>query len=135
MDLHGLKPWSDIPELQHASGIAEYTTSFDLPLQWSEADGAMLSLGSVSDSFELSVNGRKVPIDQLSAQADIGTELKAGTNTIVVRVATTLNNRLASIDEDVRARGLIQPYGLMGPVILRPYRQMQVFPLSSQPRP
>jgi hypothetical protein len=134
IDLPGLKPWFDIPELQHASGIAEYSTSFDLPLQWSKADGAMLSLGNVSDSFELSVNGHKVPIDQLSAQADIGTDLKAGTNTIVVRVATTLNNRLAAIDEDVRARGLIQPYGLMGPVILQPYRQMQVFPLSSQPQ-
>jgi hypothetical protein len=133
-ELQGLKPWSDIPELQYASGIAEYATTFDLPSQWSKSDGAILTLGSVSDSFELSVNGRKVPIDQLSAQADIGTDLKPGTNTLVVRVATTLNNRLAAIDPDVRARGLIQPYGLMGPVILRPYRQMQVFPLLSQPR-
>jgi beta-glucosidase len=43
------------------------------------------------------------------------------------RVATTLNNRLASIDPDVEARGLVQRYGLIGPVLVRPYRDIQVF--------
>lgn len=123
----GLKPWPDIPELQHSSGVGEYTTTFDLPARWTKSDGAILSLGKVFDSFELSVNGRKIPIDQLSAQADVGPYLKAGHNVVAVRVATTLNNRLAMIDDEVHARGLVQPYGLVGPVILRPYREIVVF--------
>ena len=122
-----LKPWPEIPELQHAAGIGEYTTTVDLPASWSKSDGAMLSLGKVFDSFVLTVNGRRVPINQLSAQADAGPYLKAGRNVIAIRVATTLNNRLTALDDEVRARGLIQPYGLVGPVILQPYREMAVF--------
>ena len=68
------------------------------------------------------MNGRTIPIDQISAEGDIGPYLKAGPNTIAVRVATTLNNRLAKIDEDVANRGLVQPYGLVGPVRLIPLR-------------
>jgi hypothetical protein len=45
----------------------------------------------------------------------------------MVRVATTLNNRLAVIDEDVRKRGLVQPYGLAGPVRLTPYAMTTVW--------
>jgi hypothetical protein len=93
-----------------------------------------LNLGEVSDSFELWVNGRAVPINQLSAQADIGPYLKAGRNTLTVRVATTLNNRLANLDRDVEARGIVQRYGLIGPVLLRPYQDMKVFGPSHPPR-
>ena len=53
--------------------------------------------------------------------------LPAGRNTITVRVATTLNNRLARIDDDVANRGLVQPYGLVGPVRLMPYRTATVW--------
>jgi hypothetical protein len=81
----------------------------------------MLSLGEVFDTFTLTVNGRMISIDQIGAESDIGAYLKAGRNTIEVRVATTLNNQLAKIDSDVANRGLVQPYGLVGPVRLTPY--------------
>ena len=122
-----LKPWPEIPALQNASGLGTYTTTFDLPAAWSTANGAMLSLGEVFDTFTLTVNNRAVPIDQISAEADVGPYLKAGSNTIAVRVATTLNNRLAKIDDDVANRGLVQPYGLVGPVLLTPYGQAVVW--------
>ena len=80
-----------------------------------------MSLGEVFDTFTVTVNGRTMPIDQISAEGDAGPYLRAGKNTIVVRVATTLNNRLAKIDDDVANRGLVQPYGLVGPVRLTPY--------------
>jgi hypothetical protein len=128
VDLLGLKPWLNIAQLQHSSGVGQYSTTFDLPVRWTSADGATLSLGKILDSFELSINGQRVPIDQLSAEVDAGPYLKAGRNVLSVRVATTLNNRLALIDDDVRARGVVQSYGLIGPVILRPYREIVVFP-------
>ena len=53
--------------------------------------------------------------------------MKAGKNTLVVRVATTLNNRLAKIEEEVANRGLVQPYGLVGPVKVTPYASTVVW--------
>jgi hypothetical protein len=131
LDLQGLKAWPEIPALQNASGIGTYTTTVDLPAGWTSAHGAVLSLGEVFDTFTLTVNGKGVPIDQISAEADLGPYLKAGRNTIAVRVATTLNNRLAKLDAAVAARGLVQPYGLVGPVVLTPYGQATVW---TQPR-
>ena len=121
LDLEGLKPWPEIPALQNVSGLGTYATAFDLPATWSSANGAILSLGEVFDTFTVTLNGQPIPIDQISAEGDVGPYLKAGHNTIVVRVATTLNNRLAKIDDDVASRSLVQPYGLIGPVRLTPY--------------
>jgi hypothetical protein len=120
ISLTELKPWPAIPDLQHASGLAKYTTTFDLPASWTPSTAATLTLGEVFDSFTLTVNGQPVPIDQLSAEAEIGPYLKPGRNTLSVRVATTLNNRLANLDADVAGRGLVQGYGLVGPVVLTP---------------
>ena len=126
VELKGLKPWPEIPALEHASGMGTYTTTVDLPTDWTSANGAMLSLGEVFDTFTLTVNGKEVPVEQISTEADIGPYLKAGANTIAVRVTTTLNNRLFVLDENVARRGLVQNYGLVGPVVLLPYGQATV---------
>ena len=110
------------------SGLGTYTSGFDLPAGWTAANGANLRLGEVFDTFTVSVNGQAVSFDPISAEGDIGPYLKAGRNTITVRVATTLNNRLAKLDEDVANRGLSQPYGLIGPVVLTPYGRATVWP-------
>lgn len=127
MTLEGLKPWPEIPQLANVSGLGTYTTTVDLPAGWTAANGAWLNLGEVFDTFTLTVNGKAVSIDQLAAATDIGPYLKAGRNSITVRVATTLNNRLAKIDEAVANRGLVQPYGLTGPVVLTPYSEATVW--------
>jgi hypothetical protein len=119
LDVTGLKAWPDIPQLAYASGIGTYTTSFTLPQSWN-GQGATINLGQVVDSFTLAVNGHPVGIDQISATADIGQYLKPGVNTIQVRVATTLNNRLYQLDTSVQKRGLLQNYGLLGPVVISP---------------
>lgn len=116
-----------IPALHNASGLGTDTTTFELPATWTSAHGATLSLGGVFDTFTVTVNGRTIPIDQISAKRNIGSSLKAGRNTITVRVATTLNNRLARSDDDVANRGLVQPYGLVGPVQLLPYGTAMVW--------
>ena len=127
VELDGLKAWPQIPALQNASGIGTYTTTFELPSTWNGANGAVLSLGEVFDTFTVTVNGQAVALDQIGAEGEIGPYLKAGKNTLEVRVATTLNNRLAQIDDEVKARGLIQPYGLVGPARLTPYGKATVW--------
>jgi hypothetical protein len=121
VDIEGLKPWPKIPALKDVSGVGTYTASFEVPSDWKSGYGALLTLGEVFDSFTLSVNGKNVPINQISAAAEVGPYLHAGSNTIEVRVATTLNNRLSSLDPDVAKRDLIQGYGLIGPVVLMPH--------------
>ncbi|MBI4944354.1 MAG: hypothetical protein HY830_26735 [Actinobacteria bacterium] len=125
--LTSLKAWPDIPELANASGVGTYTTTVTLPASWDATHGATLDLGRVTDTFTLAVNGQTVAVDQISAQADVGNLLHAGSNTIVVRVATTLGNRLFALDAAVRNRGVVQEYGLVGPVVLTPYRQAVVW--------
>jgi alpha-L-rhamnosidase/Glycosyl hydrolases family 2, sugar binding domain len=118
LDIDGLKPWTEIPQLQNVSGIGTYTSTIDLPANWKPTSTATLRLGEVFDSFQLTINGKLVPINQISATADISKYLKPGANTLQVRVATTLNNRLSDLDPDVKKRNLVQKYGLIGPVTL-----------------
>jgi len=121
LNIEGVKPWPQIPSLKDVSGIGTYTASVNLPSDWKIGTGARLTLGEVFDSFKLSVNGNDVPVNQISATVEVGPYLHAGVNTLSVRVATTLNNRLSSLDAAVAKRGLIQDYGLIGPVVLAPH--------------
>lgn len=121
IDLDGLKPWPRIPQLKDVSGIGTYASSVNLPSGWKTGTGARLDLGEVFDSFTLSVNGSDIPLNQISATAEVGPYLHAGANTLAIRVATTLNNRLSSLDAVVAKRGLVQEYGVIGPVMLTPH--------------
>lgn len=129
VDISALKSWPDIPELRDASGVGTYTARITLPSEWDASHGATISLGQVTDTFMLTVNGQAIGIDQVSSICDISPYLKPGDNEISVRVATTLNNRLAVLDAAVKGRGVIQNYGLIGPVVVTPYRQAIVWPI------
>jgi hypothetical protein len=125
--LGGLKSWPNIPELKDASGTGVYTTTVTLPATWDASHGATISLGQVTDTFTLTVNGHTTQVDQVSATADISPYLKAGANTVTVTVATTLNNRLFALDTAVKNRGVIQQSGLVGPVVVSPYRTATIW--------
>jgi len=126
LDLPRLLPWPDVPSLQDVSGVATYSTVFTLPSTWGGSLGARLELGEVFDSFTVQLNGRSLPpVNQLSAEGDVTRYLKPGRNELVVRVATTLRNRLRTLDQTQGARPR-QPYGLIGPVRLQPYREMPI---------
>jgi hypothetical protein len=127
VDLSTLQAWPDIPALQNASGVGSYRTTFALPAGWDGSYGATLSLGQVTDTFRVTVNGQAVAVDQISGSIDVGPYLRAGENTLEVRVATSLNNRLFALDQTVRNRGVVQAYGLVGPVVVAPYRQAVVW--------
>ena len=126
LELDGLKSWPDIPELETASGVGTFSTDFDLPETWDDTYGAYIELGQVVDSFKMWVNGREVKVNQINPVADISSCLAAGKNRIKVRVSTTLNNTLSTLNEDVADRGIIQEYGLAGPVMVHPYRIMSL---------
>ena len=123
----GLQAWPDIPELASASGIGTYTTTLTLPSDWSAANGATISLGQVTDTVTMKVNGEAVEVNQLSATADLGDLLRPGANQLEIVVATTLQNRLAQLNPATfyNTRG-IQENGLVGPVVVTPYATVKV---------
>ncbi|WP_216586223.1 glycosyl hydrolase [Streptomyces brasiliscabiei] len=124
LDLDQLSPWSDIPGLRDVSGIGTYTTTVRL----GRPDGAWLDLGRVTDTFQVTVNGRRLPPpDQISHRLDLAGHLREGANTITVRVATPLRNRLRVTDGFPGQAGMPrQEYGLIGPVSLVPYREAPI---------
>ena len=122
VQLDGLLPWSQVPQLQDSSGVGRYTATVDLNDAWRGAAGAVLDLGSVNDTFRVWVNGHRVPpAGVLSTTADVGSLLKPGRNVIEVEVATSLINRLRTVTPSIYGIAARQAYGLLGPVRLTPY--------------
>lgn len=84
------------PDVRHFSGIATYDTHFTLPATAVAADRqVLLDLGAVHDLAEVSVNGRVVAtLWQPPCLSDISAFVRAGENTLTVRVANRWTNRL-----------------------------------------
>ncbi|WP_330285580.1 glycosyl hydrolase [Streptomyces sp. NBC_00576] len=125
--LDALLPWSQIAELADSAGIGRYRTTVTLPADWTSAHGAYLELGTVSDTFRVTVNGtRLAPADRLHPVVDLGGHLRRGSNAIEIEVATPLINRLRASRPSVFGTATRQAYGLSGPVRLVPYVQAEV---------
>ncbi len=138
-----LEDWRNIQGLQYSSGTGTYTTTVDVPSAWlSRSRGVELDLGTIWGSFQAYVNAKlatpQATTDQQFdaswlavppsiAPVDITRLLHPGTNQITVVLATTLKN--AVVGEALKgnpaggagAAPTTQPYGLKGPVLLRPF--------------
>lgn len=132
-----LPSWRDVTspvDLSQSSGVGTYTTTVELPATWKAAtDGAYLALGAVLDSASVTVNGTSVVVDQADRdRIDLGKNLRPGTNTIVVRVATTMFNAVRKSGDSNYQLPAWQEAGLRGPVVLSPYRDTAI-PVSTTP--
>ncbi|MEV0738643.1 glycosyl hydrolase [Streptomyces sp. NPDC050549] len=127
LTLDALLPWSQLPELADVGGIGRYRTTLTLPDTWTSGTGALLELGSVSDTCRVTVNGTRLdPVDRLNPVVDLGGQLHRGANNIEIEVATPLFNRLRVSNAAVFGTSARQNYGLVGPVRLTPYVQRTV---------
>lgn len=125
----------DAPSMAQVSGIGTYTTTFTLPEGWTDANGAYLQIGSTNGSIvQVFVNGEKAPgVDTRTLRTDISDLLVEGENTIEVKLATTLTNRMIERDyqnNDSRWTEefpTVQDYGMTGEVSIVPYTVAQVF--------
>jgi hypothetical protein len=121
-----LPSWREITgavDLSTSSGIGTYTTAVELPATWRNTDGAYLALGDALDTATVTVNGTAVVVNQSDrGRIDLGRTLHPGTNTIAVRVASTMFNAVRITgDSNYQIPGW-QRAGLIGPVVLTPYR-------------
>ncbi|CAL9394626.1 hypothetical protein SUDANB145_01337 [Streptomyces sp. enrichment culture] len=114
-----LPDWQNIAGLEDRSGTSTYTTTVSLDASVVKNGGATLDLGTVNGTYTVEVNGRALPQANLvdPSSVDLTGHVKSGRNTIEVRVATLLGNA---------AYGTKQSYGLVGPVVVRPYAQQTV---------
>jgi len=95
-----LIPWKDIPSVgPTVSGVGTYTTTFELPAGWSDANGAYLDIETLCRNIAyVWVNGeRAAGLDVATCKVDVSGLLKPGVNTIKVEVASTLRNRMINL--------------------------------------
>jgi hypothetical protein len=122
-----LKDWRDFPAVTGESGVGTYTASTVLDEGWraDEDDGMWLNLGRVDGTATISFNGELVgtQVDN-ERRWDVTDHLRTGTNTIEVKVRTTLRNAVTKYNQNST---VTQPYGLRGPVRLDPYDGVVVY--------
>lgn len=95
-----LIPWKDIPSVGPAvSGVGTYTTTFELPADWSDNNGAYLDIESLCrNTAYVWVNGQRAKgLDFVTGNIDVSELLQPGVNTIKIEVSSTLRNRLVDL--------------------------------------
>jgi len=132
-----LSSWSDSsdPGVKYFSGTGTYTKAIQAPVDWFKTGARLwLDLGDVKNLAEVAVNGQPLGILwKTPFSVDITSALKAGANTLEIKVTNLWVNRLIG-DQQLgaakkytytavqfyRANSPLLPSGLLGPVrILR----------------
>lgn len=121
----------DNPGIKYFSGIASYHNTLDLPNDWQSGQPLWLDLGEVRDLAEVLVNGESVGITwRAPHRLDISQAVKAGTNTLTIKVANLWVNRLIGDQQEgvepitftdaktYYANAPLRTSGLLGPVKL-----------------
>ena len=107
-----------VSDMKYVSGTGEYTLSFTLPEDFGENEGAFIAYSYGRDQVgALVVNGTELPANNASDRVDAGTLLTAGTNTLVIRLHSTLYGRTYFEHSGYRDRGAV--FG-MGEGVLDP---------------
>jgi hypothetical protein len=92
-----LRSWRDLPGVgPEVSGVGEYTASLQLDHEPVEGQRHLLDLGSTAGGLgSVRVNdGEAKGFDTSCPVVDLTDDLRTGTNTVTVRVSSSLNNRL-----------------------------------------
>ncbi|MCC2591864.1 hypothetical protein LKO27_00265 [Tessaracoccus sp. OS52] len=129
-----LAPWAELDGVGHeVSGVGEYASAFSLD-DVAAGTRYLLDLGSTLGGLgSVSVNGGPARgFDTSRPVVDVTDDLRAGENEVVVRVASSLNNRLMArgyyenvgdmmaviTGEEVLQVATVRAHGLVGPVRL-----------------
>ncbi len=131
-----LRPWKDLPAVgPEVSGVGEYATSFTVDTVDDDGARFLLDLGSTAGGLgSVVLNGGPARgFDTSHPVVDVTDDLRVGENTVVVRVASSLNNRLLARgyyedvpdviaqllgDPDAVQTTHVRDHGLLGPVRL-----------------
>jgi hypothetical protein len=140
-----LGSWTDskIDGVKYFSGTATYTKEFTVPGDWLRPDTRLyLDLGVVRNLAEVSLNGRNLGILWKEPfHLEITSAVKPGVNRLEIKVTNLWPNRLIGDQKlpeaqritwasfnPYKADSQLLPSGLLGPVILRVGRQVEITP-------
>lgn len=123
VELEALKDLKDLPDFVNFSGTVTYRTTLQVT---DPKQAAWLNLGKVVGVSELTINGQPAGTKWYGRRIHaVASLLKAGNNTIEVKVATTMGNYMKTLTENQvaqywtnlnRKNQPIQSMGLIGPV-------------------
>jgi hypothetical protein len=130
-----LRPWTELAGVgPEVSGVAEYRASVEFGRAAEPGERLLLDLGSTAGGLGSVVvgDGEARGFDTSRPVVDITDAVHAGSNAIVVRVASSLNNRLIARGyyDDIPDMGtlllgrqeahvtVVRPHGLLGPVTI-----------------
>ena len=133
--LDSLSSWSEAtdPGVKYFSGTAIYTKTVDGPAEWFRPGAKLwLDLGDVKNIAQVSVNGTPFGIIwKPPFRVDVTSALKAGANTLEIKVTNLWVNRLIGDQqpgvtkkltytamEFYKADSPLLPSGLLGPVLI-----------------
>lgn len=96
VELQKLVTWDKIEELgREVCGIGTYTTTFSLPEEWNEQNGALLDLDEFIGTAAVYVNGEKAsPVDPSDPVIDITSLLVKGENELKIEITSILGNAM-----------------------------------------
>jgi hypothetical protein len=92
-----LESWTESEDegIRSFSGIATYRKSFDVPASLAAQERLFLQLGDLAEIAEVSLNGKPLGLVWLPPfRIEITDAIRAGTNTLEIRVANLWANRL-----------------------------------------
>ena len=128
---------SDNPAIKYYSGTAVYRKTFDLPMKKAKHARYMLDLGAVKSMAEVWLNGKKLGVLwQMPYETDVTQALKRRENRLEIRVINLWPNRIigdkqprtaktytwCSYNGAFKAGSALLPSGLLGPVMLKAFR-------------
>jgi hypothetical protein len=129
LDMATLKDWRLIPELKEAVGSATYTAGVSVPDSWLVSGrDILLDVGIVEGAMQIYVNEKLVtPQTMPGGRWSVRKLLQPGKNRLLVRLDTTLLNRMVALKNtgDPKYQTgptplVTAPSGLLGPVRLIP---------------
>jgi hypothetical protein len=143
VDMPQLISWTQVEELKHFSGTAEYRAEIEVPAEYVVRDLKLfLDLGEVREIAEVWVNGKPAGVSWRRPHVlEITDPARAGRNELRIRVTNLLHNKVKGLKpEDERTLrpeyGLrtvlygpkleeLLPSGLLGPVTVRCKREVR----------
>lgn len=128
-----LAPWSELPDVgPEVSGVGQYESAFEFESAANSDERVLLDLGSTHGGLgSVAVNGGEARgFDTSRPLVDITDDVRDGRNEVVVRVSSSLNNRLIArgyyegfpdiglmfFGRDEPHVTRVRDYGLAGPV-------------------
>lgn len=136
-----LTEWSSIDGLKDVSGVGIYTTDFMLPTNYfhdADQTTVLIHFGPILNTIRAWVNGKQLPpIDIANAQVGVSDFLFQERNVIRIEVASNLFNAVKARKDWIQSLGQrplfpenyevdSQPFGLLGPVVLKQLRKVVV---------